>query len=528
MKDIYGSAEQTVIWLGETYDNSDLAISCLHTWDNIWEVLKETPSLLQDSKLKASLLSPDAWNAIHLLFQRPWWSRRWVIQEFILSKSTLFICGSDQCEESILLKAKLAKDLMTEPQFQTYLSSIQMAQMAVKTYESAGALLVLNKFESCNFILLLQLIANCQATDPRDLLYALLGLRDFAGIADVTIRINYSDTILRVFSDLVRAFIDGKHDLLIIGGAGIGGSGPNSPPDFPSWVPDLGNFGMYDSCELFTAAKNTKSVASISADMRRLSAQGVISGTIENVTTTPQNSKWQQRVVDGQALILSQGDSLHPTGIPRLQAYFRTLICDSYRLALCEDDFESDSDDAEIFYNMATAFLHTMVLFWNQCNTEQKQLQLPQEKCDELETLNDYVQNYVVWQGVIPSSFSEEDILEPFLGLKGSEHRLQWRSCTDPHRGGTSMWAFASSISDNIRDRVFFSMEGGYFGLAPPGAMVGDRLCVLLGCALPLLIRPHGQQFQLVGSCYVYGMMNGELLDEVDAGKHQLQKIELD
>ena len=447
-----------------------------------------------------------------------------MIQEFILSQSPLFICGPDQCEGPTLLKAKLAEDLMTQPRYQSYLSSEQMAQVSMQTYENAGALLVLKELEDLDFIVLLRLIAGYQATDPRDTLYALLGLRDFANITDVTICINYSDSVLQVYCDLVKALIDDKQDLLILGGAGTGGPRPD-PPDFPSWVPDLGNFRMHDPCELFAAAKQTKAVATISADMRRLSARGVIGGAIENMTTTSQSLKWQHRVVDGQELALSQGDSLHPTGIPRLQAYFRTLICDSYRLALCADDF--DSDDAEVFYDMAIAFLYTMVWFWNQCNTEQKKLQVPQEKFDELATLSDHVQHYILWSGVVPSSLSEKDILEPFLGSKCSKRQLQWPSHTDPHRGGTSQWAFILSITNNIGSRIFFSMEGGYFGLAPPGAMIGDRLCVLLGCALPLLIRPRGQQFQLVSSCYVYGLMHGELLEEVDAGKRHLQMIEL-
>ncbi|PVH77589.1 hypothetical protein DL98DRAFT_400663, partial [Cadophora sp. DSE1049] len=64
----------------------------------------------------------------------------------------------------------------------------------------------------------------------------------------------------------------------------------------------------------------------------------------------------------------------------------------------------------------------------------------------------------------------------------------------------------------------FFTTEGGYMGLGPQAVRSGDRLCSVPGCKYPLVVRPSSndsgdgkEHFQVVGACYVYGMMHGEV-----------------
>ncbi|KAK1756483.1 heterokaryon incompatibility protein-domain-containing protein [Echria macrotheca] len=55
---------------------------------------------------------------------------------------------------------------------------------------------------------------------------------------------------------------------------------------------------------------------------------------------------------------------------------------------------------------------------------------------------------------------------------------------------------------------AYFQTREGYVGLAPPDTKEGDTLCVLLGCASPVMLRQSepGGHFQVVGTCYVYGL----------------------
>lgn len=64
-----------------------------------------------------------------------------------------------------------------------------------------------------------------------------------------------------------------------------------------------------------------------------------------------------------------------------------------------------------------------------------------------------------------------------------------------------------------MRNRVLFKTIGGHLGLAPLGTQVGDVLCVLLGCGIPIVLRPTvDNTYEVVGGCYAHGLMNGEAI----------------
>ena len=61
--------------------------------------------------------------------------------------------------------------------------------------------------------------------------------------------------------------------------------------------------------------------------------------------------------------------------------------------------------------------------------------------------------------------------------------------------------------------RRLVMMANGLFGLVPEGTRPGDIICVLLGCGVPLVLRPdEGPTFKVVGECYADGAMSGEPL----------------
>lgn len=60
------------------------------------------------------------------------------------------------------------------------------------------------------------------------------------------------------------------------------------------------------------------------------------------------------------------------------------------------------------------------------------------------------------------------------------------------------------------RNRWNFNTSQGYFGWAPPHAEEGDKVYLLLGAEVPILLKPVEDEFTLVGECYVHGLMNGE------------------
>ena len=62
-----------------------------------------------------------------------------------------------------------------------------------------------------------------------------------------------------------------------------------------------------------------------------------------------------------------------------------------------------------------------------------------------------------------------------------------------------------------LRSRKLFTTSDGYMGLAPMAARPGDQVSVLLGCPVPLVLRPTDDGcFEVVGYCYIHGYGDGE------------------
>ena len=49
----------------------------------------------------------------------------------------------------------------------------------------------------------------------------------------------------------------------------------------------------------------------------------------------------------------------------------------------------------------------------------------------------------------------------------------------------------------------------------------GDKVCVLFGCSVPVILREEGQYFTLLGDVYVPGCMMGEAVQRVNVGEGQ-------
>ncbi|KAF2205799.1 HET-domain-containing protein [Delitschia confertaspora ATCC 74209] len=85
MAAIYGIATTTLIWLGPAADDSDLAMDLVNGISD------------QDfEEFDSSETSSPRWVAHRLLFARQWWRRVWTVQEAILSRYPIVKCGTKE------------------------------------------------------------------------------------------------------------------------------------------------------------------------------------------------------------------------------------------------------------------------------------------------------------------------------------------------------------------------------------------------------------------------------------------------
>ncbi|KAK5654729.1 hypothetical protein OQA88_7054 [Cercophora sp. LCS_1] len=83
-----------------------------------------------------------------------------------------------------------------------------------------------------------------------------------------------------------------------------------------------------------------------------------------------------------------------------------------------------------------------------------------------------------------------------------------------------------------VQQRRFMLTKGGYFGWGPDNVYgrdktkelrAGDKIAIVSGCSTPLVIRPRGKEFEVLGEAYVQGFMDGEAVDLLESGVCQRQ-----
>jgi hypothetical protein len=60
-------------------------------------------------------------------------------------------------------------------------------------------------------------------------------------------------------------------------------------------------------------------------------------------------------------------------------------------------------------------------------------------------------------------------------------------------------------------------------GLAPEATKKGDSIALLKGGRLPFVLRKEGENWAMLGSCYIHGIMYGEGFDEKGCGTMWIQ-----
>lgn len=72
---------------------------------------------------------------------------------------------------------------------------------------------------------------------------------------------------------------------------------------------------------------------------------------------------------------------------------------------------------------------------------------------------------------------------------------------------------FLQRVQEAVWNRQLIKTKRGHLGLAPDTAEKGDMVCILYGCSVPVVIREADNgNHELVGECYIDGMMDGAAL----------------
>jgi hypothetical protein len=64
--------------------------------------------------------------------------------------------------------------------------------------------------------------------------------------------------------------------------------------------------------------------------------------------------------------------------------------------------------------------------------------------------------------------------------------------------------------------------------MAPSTTCIGDIVCVLFGCDIPVVLRkPAENHYTFVGECYSHDIMEGEAMGDLADGKYKVKSFHI-
>ncbi|KAK7609395.1 heterokaryon incompatibility protein-domain-containing protein [Phyllosticta paracitricarpa] len=544
MSKIYSRAMNTAVWLGEGIDRHEDGILVA------FDLLRQIRVILQFNEDSVGpqdlprLALPDehaeAWKVLRALFTRPWFQRLWVIQEAILSESPWMVCGTRQWTANPTLTA-MSFDEFTNACSTLHLSGI--GKLAALNGDdgtdggdqlASGSGMVLNlSYQRESFwqaesdlslleTLIFTRYARCYFA--HDKIYGLLGVCGQRGIAidyerppaalyrDVAVMflteaIHHLEIVKKhPYSTDMRVSLRDVFDVLICV--------DHEPADtdasnevWSSWVPDWQRPRVTESLghststlALYQAGGTLDPQLRISADRRTLTLRGKIVDFVSNLSPAfaapylglPPSKTRANDLLTCQTMARRR----HP---PRCH-YVGGTIFDAFWQTLVAGKDESGKQACPASWSLVFSLLLDAATG--------APYALPDQTYDKRQLLPD-----------------------GHPGKRGGAIDFNNRKLA------RSFHAAQTAAQRAMRNRHFgVTGEKKLFGLFPHHARVGDIVAVFAGCHVPFVLRRRqgkgkgkedGTTWQLVGECYVQGIMRGEGLTAVGGEEGRLDEIVL-
>lgn len=124
-----------------------------------------------------------------------------------------------------------------------------------------------------------------------------------------------------------------------------------------------------------------------------------------------------------------------------------------------------------------------------------------------------YSQSDAIYHGNI--SIVEVFVRTIFTDLDADFQRVtstKYNKFWDIDNSESTEWAHEVWTSQMSTNRRLFVTDNGYIGLGPVKMRKGDQICILYGCSVPIVLRKVSGGVTLVGDAYLHGLMDGEAL----------------
>lgn len=414
------------------------------------------------------------WEALTMFFSKPYFSRMWIVQEIIVPRridGRLLTSG---------LKSVTFRNIF---KVATFFCGMELRDLPeeVERWELVAGMRrccllgqVLLSWNYCTseklFVALLWACRDQKATDPRDKIYALLGLFEKSQLPEKLAEVD-------------------------------GWEGDNRPPNFDRTMLTADYRASVD--DVYTAA--VKAVVSATGCLDIICACQGPRG-LRRTWTPDWSEPWARTSLLHQNMVLLSEDigvedAFHASGTVRGRATF--------------------SDDS---LSMTAKGVYHSTIFqteerWSSRNVEDELNYL--KSCGQtmntpggkrcIETYGSYLE-------------AEKKYYESLLAVESTNRDFQVDIVGTFGMGKSKAWYERALKEDQFLRRWILVNEGrriaitydGTFALVPEHAEADDVICVLLGCSVPVVLRKVEDHYSFIGECFVSGIMQGELVTNLE------------
>jgi hypothetical protein len=472
MRYIYNNATRVIVWLGPSSEDRIKALKLVSELDE---------HFCDRTYIEKRIADPESLEDIYALcrlFNLDYWKRVWVVQEVFAAKDIVVYCGSYSIPWQNLVNVQKILSESYDDQLVNVLRK-HPAMRGYITWYGPDALRLVDGDLPADLPDLFEIVLKHswkEASDPRDKIYAFVGISRQNG----TYLIDYSLSVSHVYTNFIYQIVLQSRSLNII--CALRRDGNDSDQyELPSWVPNFGmkraynedffyahNKSLYRVC----ASGTTSAHVHFDLDEAAMFVRGGIIDTVQHlgkpclIESTDDFEPALAAILDWWSL----SKSLKGTSVQSQEAFVRTL---------CVDRIES--------HHITSHF------------TKSKLLQWILGACSNLAL-----------------KFGLEIGLDEILYASARLHNWSLHTAQEARGMG-----WVSQVCSNILHRQFCVSSSGILALAPDAVKQGDKVCILLGCSLPVILRPIDNHYIFIGCAYVDGYMTGEAMENLEI--HELK-----
>ncbi|OAQ64707.2 hypothetical protein VFPPC_05944 [Pochonia chlamydosporia 170] len=466
---IYSAADNVVIWLGPGNPHTDFALDLMNSAEfrkRLWELpfLGRQPfenEILLDVIFK------------HDLCRRDWWQRLWVRQEFILATNEPIIC----CGSRAIAWSDIVGCFASLPRLWNYpdcakiwedcrnrLSSVLSRRHDTVGIHPMSLDRIRNSFHESKALPLHDafryVLRNSAATNPRDLIYGLLGLLEKHDRDRLTVDYTLEPmTVYRQAAYLLWA----EHSEQLLSTLLPTLSFRGSSSVHPSWVPDFAASKIrgWQDHKTMQADKpwGRQSNSLFDNNKSILRLNGVLFDTVESTTQAPDTFDDIQEILP----FLRHAESLLSEAVNR-------PILSEHPLWPMRDLKNQES------------------------------------------VLKTLTKSAVSSEDLFPG-FSDQSIWDLLLSTRVQNQVDDDSAQTETNIRSKLFARLSTMLRGKVTGRKALTTASGFVGVGVSQIKAGDIITLIFGATAPLVLRCSGDEFNIVGSAYISGLMDPEILD---------------